>query len=317
MAQLDWYIRANLKPRHLQLLVALDDLRNTGRAAEHLNISQPAVSKALGELQRGLGVRLFERTARGVTPTPYGECLVAHARSIIEQLAKVREELRGLQSGVTGKVRLGALSATVHTLIPRSLALLKARAPRTNVFVREGPLEALLPELALGRLDLIVGRLPHHHARDVEEKVLAAHPVVLVTRPRHPLTRRRKLAWQDLAEFPWVLPAMDSLLREPVERAFQQHGLAIPGDHIETISVHVTSGYVQMTDAIGAMARDVALYYRRLGVVAVLPLRFPREAQPLGVTWSRARRLTPSARLMMQCLEQAAKTPGEDAAGNA
>src|SRR3954462_6200864 len=195
MARLDWYIRANVKPRHLQLLVALDDHRNTGRAAEHLNISQPAVSKALGELQRGLGVKLFERTARGVSPTSYGECVVVHARTILEQLSAVREELRGLQSGVTGKVRLGALSATVHTLIPRSRALLKARAPRTNVFVREGPLEALLAELSLGRLDLIVGRLPYHHTRDMEEKVLSAHPVVLVTRPRHPLTRRRKLAW--------------------------------------------------------------------------------------------------------------------------
>jgi DNA-binding transcriptional LysR family regulator len=309
MAQLDWYIRANLKPRHLQLLVALDDFRNTGRAAGHLNISQPAVSKALGELQRGLGVKLFERTARGVNPTPYGECLVTHARSILDQLSKVREELRGLQSGVTGKVRVGALSATVHTLIPRSLALLKERTRTTNVFVREGPLEALLPELSLGRLDLVVGRLPYQQSRDLEAKVLGAHPVVLVTRPRHPLTRRRTLAWKDLAEYPWVLPAVDSLLREPVESAFQEHGLDLPGDHIETISVHVTSGYVQMTDAIGAMARDVALYYRRLGVVSVLPLNFPRDAQPLGMTWHRGRRLSPSARLMMQCLEQAAKGP--------
>src|SRR3954465_1287888 len=145
MAQLDWYIRANVKPRHLQLLVALDDFRNTGRAAGHLNISQPAVSKALGELQRGLGVKLFERTARGVRPTAYGECLVSHARAILDEFARAREELRGLQSGITGKVRLGALSATVHTLIPRTLALLKGRAPSINVFVREGPLEALLP----------------------------------------------------------------------------------------------------------------------------------------------------------------------------
>src|SRR3954464_10595951 len=106
MAQLDWYIRANLKPRHLQLLVALDDHRNTGRAAEHLNITQPAVSKALGQLQRGLGVHPRAGAARGVNPPPYGECLVSHARALLDEFTKARDDLRGLQSGIAGKVPL-------------------------------------------------------------------------------------------------------------------------------------------------------------------------------------------------------------------
>jgi DNA-binding transcriptional LysR family regulator len=228
-------------------------------------------------------------------------------------LSRTREELRGLQSGVTGKVRLGALTATVHALVPDSLALFKNRAPRANVFVREGTLETLLPQLHAGRLDLIVGRLSYQSPRDIEQKVLAAYPVVLIAGPRHPLAKRKKLAWRDLSGYPWVLPAVDSLLREPVEQAFEQHGLAIPANHIETISVHVTSGYVHKTDAIGFMGRDAALHYRRLGVVATLPLRFPCATQPLGITWSRAHRPSPSMRLMMQCLEQAAK-PQRDGA---
>ena len=64
MAQLDWFIRANLKPRHLQLLVAMDDYRSLGRVAENVNVTQPAVSKTLGELERGLGVKLFEAVAQ-------------------------------------------------------------------------------------------------------------------------------------------------------------------------------------------------------------------------------------------------------------
>ena len=80
MARLDWYIRANLKLRHMQLLVALDDVRHVGRAADLLNISQPAVSKSLSEIERGFGLRLFERGARGIAPTEYGECLVGLSR---------------------------------------------------------------------------------------------------------------------------------------------------------------------------------------------------------------------------------------------
>ena len=71
MPNLDWYMRASLRPRHLQLLTALDDVRHVGRVAASLNVSQPAVSKTLAELEKGLGVKLFERTARGVHPTIY------------------------------------------------------------------------------------------------------------------------------------------------------------------------------------------------------------------------------------------------------
>ena len=90
MAQLDSYIRTDLKPRHLHLLVALDNIRNLGRVAEYMHVTQPAVSKSLAELERGVGLRLFERTARGVHPTIYGECLIRHARSMLTDLAQAR-----------------------------------------------------------------------------------------------------------------------------------------------------------------------------------------------------------------------------------
>jgi DNA-binding transcriptional LysR family regulator len=309
MAQLDWYMRTSLKPRQMQLLVALDDFRNIGRAASHANVTQPAVSKALGELERGLGMKLFQRTARGINPTIYGECLIRHARSMLAELAQAREELRGLHSGTSGKVKVGALSATVHTLLPRSLALLKERSPGTNVLLREGPLETLLPELWLGKLDLILGRLaPKRWVSQLEEKVLSEEPVRIVSGPHHPLTRRKRLHWSDLKEFPWMLPPPGSLMREPVERAFEQHALPMPGSHIETSSVHVIGGYLQMSDAIAVLAGDVARYYEKLGMVAILPLEFPKLAPPIGVSWSRERPLSPSARLMMQCLEDAARS---------
>ena len=125
MGQLDWYLRGDLKPRHLQLMVALDEVRNIGKAAARANVTQPAISKALGDLERGLGVKLFERSARGVQPTVYGECLIRHARIMLDQLASTRDELRGLVTGATGRVAVGALSSTVNTLLPQSLALLR------------------------------------------------------------------------------------------------------------------------------------------------------------------------------------------------
>ena len=146
MAQLDWFIRANLKPRHLQLLVAMDDYRSLGRVAENVNVTQPAVSKTLGELERGLGVKLFERSPRGIRPTIYGECLVRHARNVLSNLSIARDELRELVSGSKGSTHIGALPAAMPALLPTSLALLKQRSPLTSVMVREATMDTLLPE---------------------------------------------------------------------------------------------------------------------------------------------------------------------------
>ena len=138
MAQLDSYLRTDLKPRHLHLLVALDNIRNLGRAAETMHVTQPAVSKSLAELERGLGLRLFERTSRGVHPTIYGECLIRHARSVLTDLAQARDELRGLASGSSGNISVGVLATAALALLPRALAMLKSRHPGMTVLVREG-----------------------------------------------------------------------------------------------------------------------------------------------------------------------------------
>jgi DNA-binding transcriptional LysR family regulator len=313
MAQLDWYIRANLKPRHLQLLVALDDLRNLGKVAASLNITQPAVSLALGELEKGLGIRLFERTARGVNPNVYGECLIRQARVVLSSLAQARDELRALLSGASGKTTLGALPAMAPAVVPKALALLKQRTPGTTVLVHEGAMETLLPELRRGAIDLIVGRLLSHRqsSDDLSEKPLFEGSSTVVVGAAHPLARRKRLRWSDLSAFPWVLPPVGSLPREPLESALQQHGVAIPSNTIETLSTHVILTYLQSSDALGILSKVVADHYRDLGLLAVLPLELPDVLRPIGLTWRRDAALSPATLQMMQAIEAvSAAAPG-------
>jgi DNA-binding transcriptional LysR family regulator len=308
MAQLDRYMRTRLKPRHLQLLVALDDLRHVGKVAAYANVSQPAVSKTLGELEKGLGVKLFELTARGLVPTAYGECLVRHARGVLNGLTEAREELRGLVSGASTRISVGVHPGAVPALLPRGLALLKKRSPKTNVLLREGTMATLLPQLLLGELDLIVGRVAGTPLRrDVGEKVLSEEPVVLVTGPEHALAKRKRLHWPDLTEYTWVLPPVGSLLREPLERMFERHAVPMPANYIETLSVQFVSAFLQLTDAIATMARDVASHYQRLGQMAILKLDFPTLVRPMGITWNRQHPLSSSAKLLIDCLGEVGK----------
>lgn len=307
MAQADWFIRANLKPRHFRMLVALDDLRHLGRVAQSLHVTQPAVSLALSELEKGLGFKLFERTPKGMLPNAYGECLVRHARAVLASLVQARDELHALQSGASGKVTVGALPAMRPGLLPRALAMLKEKTPQTIVIVHEGSMESMLPELRRGAVDLIVGRLTGHDASgDFSEETLYEGHNSVVVGPRHPLARRRRLGWQELAGFPWVLPPVGSLSREPLENVFQKHGISVPADCVETMSIDVITGYLQLTEAIGLLSQVVARHYIGAGLLARLPLSLPDPQRPIGVTWSRHKPPSAAVRSFMQCLRAAA-----------
>jgi len=308
MTQFDATLRSTFRPRSLQLLVALDDFRQLGKVAASAHVTQPAISRALAQLERGLGLKLFERTARGVHPTIYGECLIRHARTMLSGLAQARDELQGLMSGSSGTLRVGVFATAALALLPRALALLKRRHPGMMVMVREGTMETMLPELWLGNLDLIVGRLPDSRmAQGLHEKTLMEEGVVLVAGRHHPLARRRRLRWSDLREFPWVLPPVNTLLREPLERAFERHGMPLPTNRIETLSVHVMRAYLHYTDAIAVIAEHVSRYYESLGLLAILPLELPRLARPVGAIWSRQRPLAPATQVLIQFLEEAAR----------
>ena len=309
MAQLDWYIRANLKPKHLQLLVALDDLRNLGRVANSLNVSHPAVSLALTDLEKGLGLKLFERTPRGVVPNSYGECLIRHARVMLATLAEARDELHALQSGASGKIAVGALPAVTPGLMPQSLLLLKRDAPHMRVVVQEGPMDTLLPELRRNSLDLVVGRLVRRDlGGDLAEETLDEGAVVLVVAGNHPLAKKKKLSWPQLADYPWVLPPVGSLQREPLDNALQQNGCALPANFIETLSVHVVTGYLQSSNAIGSLSHVAAHHYIKTGMLARLPLTLPEPQRPIGMMWSRHKPLSPAVEAFMDCLRRATQT---------
>jgi len=305
MNAIDGFEHIGLKPRQLQLIVALDDLRSISKVAHYVKITQPAVSKALAELERDLGLQLFERTNRGIIPTVYGECLVRHARIVLVEFMNSRDELRGLQFGVSGRINVGALSATAPSILPQALALLKQKSPVIHVQVQEGTMESLLPQLWLGKLDFIVGRLASHLSEGLAEQILAQESSLIVCAPAHRLSKRKKLGWSDLSGLPWVLPPAGTLLREPLEQAFESHHLAHPLDTIETLSVQITLSYVQCTHSLAVLPSSVARYYQELGLIHILPIELFKFKRPIGVLWNAQKPLIPSALQLIECLQQA------------
>ena len=133
---IDRVLRSNIKLRHLQLVIALDEFRHLGKTAEFLSVTQPAVSKMLGEVEQMLGVSLFQRSTRGTQPTVAGRSLVRFARSVLAEYERTRDEIAALESGAAGRTRVGAMVVATPTLVAPAVARLKDRAPGATVLIQ-------------------------------------------------------------------------------------------------------------------------------------------------------------------------------------
>ncbi|RZT39594.1 LysR substrate-binding domain-containing protein [Cupriavidus agavae] len=308
MAHIDRAFRSNIKLRHLQLLVALDEFRHLGRTAEFLSVSQPAVSKVLAEVEKMLGMTLFTRSTRGTEPTPAGESLVRFARSVLAQYDVTRDEIEAVASGAAGRVRVGSMGATLPVLLAQAVSCLKERAPRATVLVEEGDLTHLLPRLRLSELDLIVGRLePAYAAPDLVTEPLYDEPMVAIAVPGHPLAQQAAVSWADLAQHPLVMPPPWASLRVKIEQAFFRHGQQPPADIMESSSYLAVTTFVAQRHAAGFVARSVGRQLQAEGRFQVLAMDVEVELPPVGLITLRERRLPPGVVELAACLRQTAR----------
>jgi DNA-binding transcriptional LysR family regulator len=291
MARLDWYIRANLKLRHLQLLVALDDMRHVGRVAGYLNVSQPAISKTLAQLEADLQVTLFERNTKGLEPTAHGECFIRHAREILLVLSQARDEMADLSQGRLARLTLGVLPSSAVLLVPRFIVRLEAASAAVAVAVREGTMDTLLPQLRAGDVHYVVGALPKTALGiEFESDILYEDPLVVVVRRGHPLTRARTIDWPMLADYPMVLPPAGTTTRGPIEALFAAHDTELPRRHLDSVSTMTNVGVLQDTDSVGFLSQELARHFAALGMASILPLDLAGAVLRVALIWKTERR---------------------------
>ncbi len=198
-------------------------LGSVSRAAEALYVSQPAVTLQLQALERDLGVRLFERSGRRLTPTREGEALYELARPLVEGVdglgAAFREQLRGLDAG---ELHVAAGSSTILYLLPRIVAAFRAAQPDVRLILHNVTGAGGLGLLRSDEVDLAVGSMLDVPADLSYEPVYEFEPM-LITPPGHPLAQKRTLALQDLSPYGLILPPKRLTTYRMVDLVFQQN----------------------------------------------------------------------------------------------
>jgi DNA-binding transcriptional LysR family regulator len=306
--RLERWITRKFRLRHVELIAELHDCRSILKASKRLSLTQPTVTKSLQDVESTLGVKLFERSNRGLEPTAYGEIFARHAKIVLAQLRHAAEELESLRAGYSGKVTVGTLLAASASILPDAIALLKKQRPAVAISVMVGTYDILMPSLLVGDLDMVLGRLPEEgRSRALVYEEFYAEPISIVTRRGHPLARKRRLGLRDLANEPWLLPLPETDLRRQIERAFVEAGAPLPRNVIESVSILTNRALLRKSDCIGVMPYHVALDDVEQGLLAILPVKLKSIESPVGAILRAPGTLPPAASALLDCLRLAGK----------
>jgi len=210
------------------------------KAARHLSTSQPVLSKTIAELEHALGVRLLDRGPQGVAPTIYGQALINRGRAIFDELREGIKEIEFLADPTVGQITVGGNEATSAALLPAVFGRLRRRHPGLSMHVV--PILSVAQqyqELHERRADLIAGRLPSSIDKDIDAEILFHDRLFVVAGPKNKWVRKRKIAFSELANEPWVLPPLGTVAGSLVADVFRSHGMEFPPKGAAMGAIHL------------------------------------------------------------------------------
>ena len=267
--------------RHLRLLLAIGDAGQLTKVAQLLNVSQPAVSKALAEIEGGIGLKLFERTPHGLAANGFGESAIKAARDVLASLQRASEDIESQSRSVVESVAIGAMPGAALSLLAQAIALDPAVRAGLSVNVVEGTTDALMPQLLADRIQILVGAVRRQPTESVGVFPLYVETIHFAMSPQHPLARRKRLAWDELLAFPWLLPPPNHLIRTAFERALRKAGLAAPAMVVNATMTDLGMGLLTHGEAVVFMTGRQSRYLAQFGMVQPVP---PSPLDSLGIT---------------------------------
>jgi DNA-binding transcriptional LysR family regulator len=307
---LDWTDRIGirLKLRDLHILLAVVEWGSMAKAARHLAVSQPVVSRAIAELERGLGVRLLDRTSQGVEPTVYGQTVLNRGLAVFDELRGSVKDIRFLSDPMAGELRIGSTQAIAGGLLAAILDRLSAQRPRIAFHVKLGDAAVLhYHDLRERNVDLLFGRVVELKEDDVNAEVLFEDRLYIVAGAGNPWTGRRRIALKDLVQEPWTLPPPDSYVGGLIVEAFRASGLAVPHITVASYGLALQSGLLGTGRFLSVLPGSfLKISGNSLGLTT-LPIELPIPPRPVGIVTLKNRTLSPLAKLFIDCARKLSK----------
>lgn len=288
LSELSPRLRVTATTAQLKSLIAVRETENFTLAANRLGLSQPAVYRAVSQLEEEAARPLFERTSYGIVATRAAHALAQAARLAFVELEQADADLAELTAAEIGQIVIGATPLAKSYVLPKAIAGFRKIRPNLPILIQEGPYPDLLGALRRGEVDFMLGalRVPAPIG-DVEQKVLFHDTVVMVSGQAHPLAGREELTVDDLATFPWVVNQSGTPMRRYFDSVFAGSANGPPKSIVETGSLILMRELLDSTDHLGCTSRLQAEAEIARGLMRALPFDLSHTSRPIGVTTRR------------------------------
>ena len=272
-----------IRLRHLHTFVAVAQQGTLGRAAETLNLSQPALSKTLNELEQLTGTRLFERGRLGAQLTLVGEQFLTHAVKVLDALNTAGQALNRKEGLNNDVVRIGALPTAALGILPTVIGQFHKQQKDITLQVATMNNTMLLAGLKSGEIDIGIGRMSDPELMSgLNYELLFLESLKLVVRPGHPLLQET-VTLSRVMEWPVVVSPKGTIPRQNAETLLQSQGCKIPAGCIETLSASLSRQLTVDYDYIWFVPSGAVKDDLRRGLLTALPVPTQGAGEPIGI----------------------------------
>ena len=280
-------------------------------ASAVLHVTQPAMSRSLSELERILGVRLFDRGPKGMTVTAAGAPLITHMQIVTSEVGSLLRHAEEIVGGGGGEVRVGTLLAGTADILPSAVFEVVQRFPDVRVAISEGTPDRLHEDLMSGQVDFVVGRVtPLASMPGVDVEPLYDDDVQVVCTPGHPRSGHRG-SLAELADDTWILPPRDTSLRLQIEAAFIRACGRTPGNVTECVAAVPLRALVLRGRHLAVVPSGIFADDLERDALVSLPVSIEGTSVPVGIITRSGGQLPSSAHVLIGALRDAARSRNE------
>jgi len=315
----DWdnWLGRHLRLRDLHVFAIVAKEGSMARAAAHLGITQPAVSKVIADLEYTLKIRLLDRGRRGVEPTVYGRALLRRGTAAFDELKQSVMDIAFLSDPASGELRIGCSEAIADANLPPILLDFSRRYPRVALSVIEVPPPVRnLTALYERTCDIILVRIEngasdHALGDDANVEEVFEDRIVAAVNKTSRWARRRNIDLADLAETPWILTMGNTFNRACVMDAFQSRGLAMPPVVLMSQLVPLRAYFLAHGDYVATFTTSILRFNAELYGLKQLPIRLSDRRSIIAMVTLKDRMLSPIAERFIEHIRDFTKSMRE------
>jgi DNA-binding transcriptional LysR family regulator len=305
-------IGRRMRLHDLHVLMTVAQAGSMNKAAALLNTGQSAVSRSIAELEQAVGVRLVDRTPRGVEPTKYGRALLDGGAAVFDDLRQAVKTIEYLADPTAGEVRIGCTPLLATSFVSAVIDRLSRRHPRMVFHLVTGYVETLHDELSRRNVDLLLARRFGPLADErLGFEFLFDDSSVLAVGAQSLWARRRRIEFAELLAEAWVLPQPGSEIASIATEAFRASGVDYPRTTVVTDSPHARMSLVAAGRFVTILPASALNFSAMRREIKVLPVHLPKARAPSGIVTLKTRAVSPIAQLFIDCAREVAKTAGK------